>query len=346
MKWAEFCAHRLHVESQKLPLTLCEGCLLLLLSFLNHSLRPAAKFLLACSLLAATLCQAQTPAPAFQDGYDKALFAPTMSADQIALIRTMSSKTANDAMKDKQFRKLLKVVVPNCEYHYGRDMPLMDALDMVLKGSKEPVSIVGDRYVMISGAEGPYLKGRGFLWFDLQDGIALGGFFFQPTNGEPTPALSVFSKQVTDLMVRTEQLPEAFMSDVTQWSQAYHVPPVTTRYFLTGSNKRILLEHDEDYCQKANNVAPGTDDPCQQEMAYAADLDEVAAYYLVQINYATNGTAWMIGPDQTLWLRTRDNLCGVNAFGCRVRVTREHTHAILHGTGTPRPVAPRPAPRR
>ena len=319
----------------------------MLLSFFPNFLRAGAQTLVACVLLSAGMCHAQATAPAPPGSYDKGLFAPPMSPDQTALIRTFAGKTANDAMKDKQFRKLLKTVVPNCEYHYGRDMPLMDALDLVLKGSKEPVTIVGERYVMISGAEGPYLKGRGFLWFDLQDGIALGGFFFAPTNGEPTPALSVFSRQVMDLAVRTEQLPGAFMQDVTQWSQAYHLPPVTTRYFLTGSNKRILLEHDEDYCQKPNNTAPAADDPCQQEMAYAADVDEVAAYYLVQINYATNGTAWMIGPDQTAWLRTRDNLCAANAFGCRVTVTREHTRAILHGAGGPRPVAPHPVgPRR
>jgi hypothetical protein len=302
------------------------------------------KFILALLLATACLFKA-TAQPQVDPGYDKGLFAPALSADQVALVRTQAGKTANDAMKDKQFRKLLKVVVPNCEYHYGRDMPLMDALDMVLQGSKEPVTIIDNRYVMISGAKGPYLNGRGFLWFDLQDGIALGGFYFQPTNGEPTPALSVFSRQVMNLAVRTEQLPAPFMADVIQWATAYHVPPVTTRYFLTGSNKRILLEHDEDYCQRADNTAPSVDDPCQQTMAYAADVDEVAAYYLVQINYATNGTAWMIGPDQTLWLHTRDNLCAANAFGCRIQVTREHTRAILHAPGgshpMPHPVAPR-----
>ena len=180
-------------------------------------------------LLLAIVCGSNVAAQpqANAAGYDKGLFAPPMSPSELALVRTLPGRTANDAMKDKQFRKLLKTVVPNCEYHYGRDMPLLDALDLVLKGSTEPITIVGDRYVMISGAKGPYLGGRGFLWFDLQDGIALGGFFFQPTNGEPTPALSVYSRQVTELAVRTEQLPIAFMQDLAQWSQAYHVPPVT-----------------------------------------------------------------------------------------------------------------------
>ena len=71
------------------------------------------------------------PAPT-TPGYDKGMFTSPMSPDQTALIKALPGKTANDAMKDKQFRKLLKAIVPNCEYHYGRDMPLMDALDLAL----------------------------------------------------------------------------------------------------------------------------------------------------------------------------------------------------------------------
>lgn len=44
--------------------------------------------------------------------------------------------------------------------------------------------------------QGPCLRGRGFLWFDLDEGIVLGGFYFTPTNGEPTPTLTVFSRQL------------------------------------------------------------------------------------------------------------------------------------------------------
>ncbi len=281
-----------------------------------------------------TGAKAQTSSPV-RPGYDRGLFENAIPPDQIAFLKSFDGKKTRDVIRDKQVRKLLKLTVPNVEYHYGRDMPLMDALDMVLQGADDPVLLRADRYLMFAGAKGPYLGGRGFLWFDLQDGIMLGGFFFQPTNGEPTPSLSVFSRQLTALAVRTEQLPDAFMDDLIQWSTAYHVPPVTTRYFLTGSKKRILLEHDEDYCARADGSAPDAGDPCRQTMAYAADVDETAAYYLVQIKYATNGTAWMIGPDQTLWLRTRFSVCGgPDPLGCRIRVTREHTRMILHGPGT------------
>ncbi len=59
-----------------------------------------------------------------------------------------------------------------------------------------------------------------------------------------------------------------------------------TRYFITGSNKRILLEHDEEYC--AAGMATSGDTACVQMDADAADIDMNTAYYLEQVNYATN----------------------------------------------------------
>ena len=48
---------------------------------------------------------------------------------------------------------------------------------------------------------------RGFIWIDMQQGIALGGIFFHPTNGEPTPTLTLFSKQVEENSLEMSQLP-------------------------------------------------------------------------------------------------------------------------------------------
>lgn len=105
----------------------------------------------------------------------------------------------------------MRSVIPDCVFHYGRDMPFVDALDMVLKGSPEPVRIRDGRYLLVSGRMGPYLGGRGFLWIDLQDGMAAGGFYFHPTNGEPTPTVNIFSKQVKDQdSLKLSQLPPAF----------------------------------------------------------------------------------------------------------------------------------------
>ena len=266
-------------------------------------------------------------------GYDRSLFLKPLAPDQLAFLKSFDGAPARDLWRDKQFKKVLKAIAPDCMFHYGRDMPLDDALDMVMKDSRIPVLVREGRYVVVSGLGGPYLDGRGFVWIDLQDGIGLGGFYFHPTNGEPTPTLAVFGRQVKETVLGMSDLPPAFEDDLVQWAAAFQVPTVETRYFLTGGNKRVLLEHDEDYCATKDGSLAG--DECRQMDADAADADEEAAYYLKQVNYATNATAWMVGPDQVAWVVVRDRTClGVaDALGCRIRVTREHTHGITGRRG-------------
>jgi uncharacterized protein YecT (DUF1311 family) len=275
--------------------------------------------------------QAQEP-QASASNYDKSIFQKPIPSDQLAFLNQFAGTPSNNLVRDKQFRKLMHSVVPDCMFHYGHDMPLTDALEMVLNGSPLPVRIRDGRYVVVSGRSGPYLAGRGFIWIDLQDGIALGGFYFRPTNGEPTPAVNIFSKQVKDEFLMLSQFPPAFAEDLSQWSAESRVPPVTTRYFITGSNKKVLLEHDEEYCAPlAGTTAPAEND-CQQMDADAADIDLNAAYYLEQTNHATNATAWMItGADQVAWLQVRFNTCriGLDPLRCRIRMTREHTRVII-----------------
>jgi len=69
--------------------------------------------------------------------------------------------------------------------------------------------------------------------------------------------------------------------------------------------------------------------------ADAADLDATAAYYLDQIHYATNGTAWMIGQDQVEWIQMRNSTCGAgpDPLACRIRISRERTNVIIHHGG-------------
>jgi uncharacterized protein YecT (DUF1311 family) len=270
--------------------------------------------------------------------FDINLFENRIPAPALAFLTQFSGAPSGDLYRDHQFKHIIGSHIPNCMFHYGRDMPLSDALDNVLPHSHVPVQIRDNRYVLISGERGPYLGGRGFLWIDTQDGIVLGGFFFRPTNGEPTPTLAVFSRQVKtkDRSLATSQLPPAFMDDLSQWSRQSGVAPVTTRYFLTGNDKRILLEHTEDYCASSPdpNVPPPPPDQCAEMNANAAEIDMNAAYYLEQVNYATNATAWMIqGNDQVAWLAIRDRTCiGPNPLPCRIRMTRERTRVIVTRT--------------
>jgi hypothetical protein len=289
--------------------------------------------------------QAQTQQPQEPLGavsnYNEALFQRRIPSDQLTFLNQFSGVAAKDVMRDKQFRKLMKSFVPDCMFHYGRDMPLSDALDIVFKDSTLQVQVRDGRYLTMSGLNGPYLSGRGFLWIDMQEGIGLGGFYFHPTNGEPTPSVNVFSRQVLkEDYLQLSQLPPAFANDLVQWSEESNVPPVTTRYFITGSNKKIMLEHDEDFCAPRNGAAVPVDSGCVLMDADAADLDMNAAAYMDQTHHATNATAWMItSQDQTDWLQVRVNTCGhgPDPMGCRIRMTHERTAVIVKRGPMPHP---------
>ena len=306
-------------------------------------------FLTALGVFVGEACRAQTQAPPPQTPssqtqgqtpplqapvaqYDKVIFQKPMPNDQLIFLNQFVGQPSNDLFRDKQFRKLMKNFVPDCMYHYGSDMPLDEALDKVFSGSRVPVLIRDNRYVVLVGDKGPYLGGRAVLWIDMQDGIGLGAFYFHPTNGEPTPAVAVFSRQVREKTLSMGQLPPAFEGDMIQWATQFRVPLITTRYFISGLNKRILLEHDEDYCAAAPGEPPPPRNTCESMMADAADVDVTAAYYLDQIHYATNGTAWMIGADQVAWIQMRDDTCrvGPDPYACRVRISRERTNVIMH----------------
>jgi uncharacterized protein YecT (DUF1311 family) len=275
--------------------------------------------------------QSQEPqAPVLK--YDPAIFQRPIPSSQLAFLNHFAGMPANDAVRDKQFRKLMHSVLSDCTFHYGWDMSPFDAFEKVLAGSPLPVQVRDGRYVIVSGRSGPYLRGRGFMWFDLQEGIALAGFYFYPTNGEPTPTVTVFSRQVKEESLKISQLPPVFAEALSLWSVESGVPPLTTRYFIGDSKKKILLEHDEDYCAPVNAATASPADDCEQMNADAADIDLNAAYYLDQTNHATNATAWMIvGEDQVAWIRLRDNTCriGPDRLSCRIRMTRERTHVIL-----------------
>ena len=277
------------------------------------------------------------PAPQTQEppppAYDKAIFQKLIPGDQLAFLNQFAGVPSGDAVKDKQFHKAINGAIPDPMFHYGKDMSLDDALDMVLKGSPQPVQVRDGRYVIVSGRMGPYLAGRGFIWIDMQDGIVLGGFYFHPTNGEPTPSVTVFSKQIKEDAIGLSQLPPAFAEDLSRWSRQMSVPPVETRYFIGNVNKKILLEHDEDYCAPADGTTAPDKEDCEQMMADAADADMTAASYLEQTHYATNATAWMItDPDQVAWIQVRDHTCGIglDPLGCHIRMTHERTRIILH----------------
>jgi hypothetical protein len=275
---------------------------------------------------AAQTVAALPPAPV----YDETIFGDRIPAAQIAFLKSFDGNRTRDLYHDKQFKVVKQAVLPKWEFHYGHDMSVASAMDAALADSKDAVQVRDGRYVMLSGTSTLYpgLQGRGFIWVDMQEGIALAGFYFHPTNGEPTPTTTVFSKQLMVDAISMAQLPPEFFQDYSQWNADERLSPVMTRYFIGGLNKRLLLEHDEDFC---SSTFAGLGADCLQMTADAADLDMNTAYYLDQVNYATNATAYMlVGSDQTAFLRLRANRCGAVAdpLGCRILITRQQIHTI------------------
>jgi uncharacterized protein YecT (DUF1311 family) len=258
-----------------------------------------------------------------------AVFQNPIPPDQLTFLNDYAGKTAKDIQKDKRFRALMKLAIPRTEYHYGHDMPLAETVETLLDGAPLPIDIRDGRYAMIASHGGPYLSGKGFLWFDMQDGIALGGVYFHPVNGEPTPTLAIYSRQLKDTSLQMGQLPVAFQQDLAQWILAANPRWVSTRYFIPENGKKYVLVHDEDYCGGAVSAPPLSAEKCEEKNAEAADADVNAAYFMAETHNAANATAWMLGPDQVAWIGLRDRTCGADWFACRIRVTRQRTRALL-----------------
>jgi hypothetical protein len=265
--------------------------------------------------------------------YDKAIFLKTIAPADLQFLKQFEGAGSGNLWSDKQFKHFVRSEIPGVMYHYGNDRALNEAMDNAISGSNAPVKIRDGRYVIVTGRASifPGLRGEGFMWVDMQEGLVLGAFVFWPSNGEPSPAMTVWSKQIKVSTISLGQLPPAFSADLADWQMSWGVPMVTTRYFIGDANMKILLEHDEDFCAPANGQygPQGTD--CEQLDADAADADMTAAYFLDETNYKTNATAYMLGPDQVEFLHVRDRTCGgvLDPLGCRMRMTRERTRVIL-----------------
>jgi hypothetical protein len=294
----------------------------------------AAFVLMLLSPLAfeASSLQAQAPpgAPAIPAA-PPAVFQNTIPGDQLAFLNDYAGRTTKDIMKDKRFRSLLKLATPRTTYHYGRDMALFYTSETLLEGAPLPIDIRDGRYVMVGSHSGPYLDGRGFLWIDMREGIALGGVYFHPVNGEPTPTLAIFSRQLKQDSLAMSQLPMAFAEDVGRWTAVARVPEISVRYFIPDNGRKYVLVHDEDYCWHPDNTPAPPQNVCGQMNASAADADMSAAYFMKETLNAANATAWMLEPEQIAWIGVRDRTCGFGPVGfpCRIRIARQRTRVLL-----------------
>jgi uncharacterized protein YecT (DUF1311 family) len=236
-----------------------------------------------------------------------------------------------DLRKDKQFHNSMKAVIPRTEYFYGHDMSIFETIDDVMDADPLPVSVRDGRYAMVATSGGGFHGGRGFVWFDMQAGIGIGGIYFRPTNGEPTPTLAIYSRQLKDRALSMGQLPPEFVQDLSQWEMTVGLPVVTIRYFIPENGKKYVLVHDEDYCGHPANTPAPTQDECQQLNAEAANKDMDAAYFMQQTGNRSDATAYMLGADQVAWIGVRTQTCG-GVLACQIRLTRRRTRALIGGS--------------
>jgi uncharacterized protein YecT (DUF1311 family) len=305
---------------------------------------PAILILVACGLVWSSAFARVIDGAAA----DAVVIQKPLASDQLTFINNFAGRSSSDAAKDGKYKKLIHTVVPDAPYHYHRDMPLSEALETVLTNAPLPVAVRDGRYSMVSSEAERGAGGLGFLWTDMHDGIALGGFSFHPTNGEPTPTLTIFSKQIKDESLELNQLPAAFAEDMYRWSEATGVPTVITRYFINSAGIKIVLEHDEDYCVHPDGSPAPPADVCEQMNEDAANVDMEAAYFMERTGYASNATArTAVESDQGVWIRLRDETCreGPERLKCRIRMTHERTRVLIARRHAPGPVGPA-RPRR
>jgi len=227
-----------------------------------------------------------------QPRLERAVFREPIASDQLGVLSDYVGRPTREALRQSKVREVMDTMVPYAPFHFGLDMPLPAAIEAVLVRSSVPIGIRDGRYMMLATNTGSGLS-RGFLWIDLQQGIAVGGIFFHPSNGEPTPTLTLFSKQVKQDSLKMSQLPMAFAQDLSRWVAIAGIPPVTTRYFINGSGEKLVLKHDEDYCKQSQGIRYASPEECRQMKAEAADLDLRAASFLGQTHYASNATMRM-----------------------------------------------------
>lgn len=291
----------------------------------------------AVSLLAlATLAGAQQPdagetqaAPPVLP-QQPAVFHNLIPTAELGFLAGYDGKMPRELERDKRFRHIEGQITPATTYFYHHDRDLSETRDLVLDEEPLPVSVRDGRYVMVSSAGGPNqnMHGRGFIWIDMQTGIGLGGVYFRPSNGEPTPTLTIFSKQLTDTYLGINQLPPEFLADLNQWALIAKVHATSPRYFIPANKKKYALIHDFDYCAHPAGTAAPPADECEEMNAEAADADLEAAWFMKATGHLSDATAYLLAPDYTAWMAVRARACGAG-LACRVVYTRRKTMELL-----------------
>ena len=237
--------------------------------------------LLSTSAAAQQAASRPTPPPA--------VFQNLIPIEKLAFLADYAGRDISELKADTRFIELMNHVTPDTVFHYcGSDMPLIHASELALSGARLPIGVREGRYVMAASPSNPCKSARGFVWFDMKEGIVLGGVYFHPVNGEPTPTLTVFTRQLKQKSLSMCQLPEAFEQDVNRWALAANGPVVTARYFIPDDGKKYVLVHDENYCAPSENALQWGPPACKAIQSDAASIDSKAEEFIKASHHAAN----------------------------------------------------------
>ena len=275
-----------------------------------------------------TATRAQAPSPC-----GPALRCATADPGRLSWLRDLAGASTHEATLAGHFDDLVSDAAPDVAYHFHVDMPVANALRMILRGAGEPILVRANRFVILSACNTPACSdGRAFVWADTERGIEIAGIDFAPSNGEPTPTLTLFSKQVLDPVTKRVQLPPDFVEDLATWTRASRHRSVAARYFVNRDGIKTVLLHDEDNCHGADRSSLAAT-LCRSMNLDAADQDLAAAYYVLLATFADKTPMRAaLQADEDKWLADRKATCGVGtdgpALACRLKAAQERASAL------------------
>lgn len=293
---------------------------------------PAINAVMSVAGLLAGLFPCATEARQNPSPCGPALKCEALNPDHFLWTKDLAGGSTHDATLAGHFSALIADVAPDAVYHFGLDMPVAAALRGILRGLPDPITVRANRFVMLSACSPTCTNGRAFLWIDTQQGVAIAGIDFAPTNGEPTPTLTLISKQVLEPVTKRVQLPPDFVEDLATWTRASRHRGVAARYFMNGSGLKTVVPHDEDNCHGADRSALAAT-LCGAMNGDAADQDLAAAYYLLTNDFKPDSPMRAaLTTDEDKWVAERRTTCGPGtdgpALACRLKLTTERVAAL------------------
>ena len=72
--------------------------------------------------------------------YDKAIFQRTIPSADLTFLKQFEGARSGDLWNDKQFKHFVRDEIPGVMFHFSRDMPMPEAMDIAMKPSTVPVT--------------------------------------------------------------------------------------------------------------------------------------------------------------------------------------------------------------